>query len=199
MSKHATEIDRLRGVVTSCAAPVLVLLGLGLAGDGGRILLRFQRQSILDGEWWRLISGHWVHLGWPHTFLNLAGLVLVMTIFNGVLSPLGWAVTGLGSMLAIDLGFLWMRPDLGWYVGLSGVLHGWMAAGLLLMPPRAERWLLLGLLALKLGYEQLFGALPMTESSAGGIVVVDAHLLGAIGGLCGAGLLWLVDRGSRPV
>jgi hypothetical protein len=46
----------------------------------------------------------------------------------------------------------------------------------------AGYWLL-GALALKLGVEQLFGPLWLAAESAGGPVIVNAHLYGAAGGL----------------
>jgi len=55
--------------------------------------------------------------------------------------------------------------------------------------------ILLVLVVGKLVWEQLTGALPGSESIAGGEVLVDAHLYGAIGGaVIGA---WLVLRNRR--
>ncbi len=42
----------------------------------------------------------------------------------------GWIVILVASTVAVDLGFLVFEPQLEWYVGFSGVLHGLMAAGL---------------------------------------------------------------------
>ena len=56
-----------------------------------------------------------------------------------------------------------------------------------------EGYLLAAFLAAKLVWEQLDGALPMSVSSAGGPVVVDAHLAGALGGLAGAFAVLLHD------
>ena len=36
---------------------------------------------------------------------------------------------GVASVAMIDLGFVLFEPQLDWYVGLSGVLHGALAAG----------------------------------------------------------------------
>ena len=42
----------------------------------------------------------------------------------------------------------------------------------------------------KLAYEQLVGPLPGSEAAAGGAVVVNAHLYGAIGGALSACVFW---------
>jgi membrane associated rhomboid family serine protease len=101
----------------------------------------------------------------------------------------------LASLCAIDAGLWFVNPELQWYVGLSGLLHGILAAGIVvsLQKPQLELLALGLLLVAKLGWEQLYGPLPGSESSSGGPVVVAAHLYGAAGGGL-AGLLALVIR-----
>src|SRR5690606_33885017 len=55
---------------------------LTLAGGPSSPALRYERADVLAGEWWRLLSGHVVHLGVSHLVLNLAGLVLIGWIFG---------------------------------------------------------------------------------------------------------------------
>ncbi len=73
-------------------------------------------------------------------------------------------------------------------MGLSGVLHGMLAAGAigLWQERRPEAAALAILLAAKLTYEALVGPVPGSEATAGGAVVTEAHLYGAIGGLLAA-------------
>ena len=72
-------------------------------------------------------------------------------------------------------------------MGLSGVLHGALAAGAIGWWRHESRPLALALTAVlvgKLAWEQWHGALPLSGDMP---VVVDAHLYGAIGGaLAGA-------------
>jgi len=91
-------------------------------------------------------------------------------------------------LASIDLGLWFLDPALSWYVGLSGLLHGLFAAGLLsrLRAAPAESLVLGGLLAAKLLVEQIAGPLPGSETSAGGAVVVNAHLYGTAGGIAAA-------------
>ena len=53
---------------------------------------------------------------------------------------------------------------------------------------------MLGLLALKLFREQFFGPLEDTARMIGGLVVVDAHLYGALVGLCAALVIRFAKR-----
>jgi len=159
-------------------------------------LLRYQRVEVLDGEWWRLVSAHFVHLGWQHLLMNLAGLALVFGLFHRWLTPLTFLFWTLCSLLVIDVAFLLLDRELEWYVGLSGVLHGLMVAGAV-MDIRNRRWggeLILGIVVIKLAWEQFYGPLPGSEATAGGSVVVNAHLYGAVGGLLAAGVQIGFDR-----
>ncbi len=179
------------GVIGLCA------LAAQAAGPAARTVLRYQREAILDGQFWRLITGQLVHLGWSHLGLNLAGLALLTALFGPVLRSM--AAVWTGAFAGTALGLLVLEPELQWYVGLSGALHGLFAAGALTLIARdgREGWLLLGALVLKLVWEQLAGPLPGSESWTGGPVVTAAHLYGALGGGT-AVLVKLLPRLRRP-
>ena len=182
------------GIVVLCA---LVLL---LAGDSGREWLRFDRHGIAAGELWRLLTGHLVHLGLSHTLLNLAGLVLVVVGLAFFLIGLQWLWVMAGSVGAIDLGLWFGAPSLEWYVGLSGLLHGMLGAGIVagIAARSGEALILAVVVAGKLAWEQFAGPLPGSETTSGGAVIVDAHLYGVIGGTLVAAMLIRV-RGRAPI
>ena len=177
---------------------LLLALALMLAGDSGREWLRFERAGIASGEAWRLLTGHFVHLGISHTILNLAGLVLVWLLVGRAYGCREWLWIIAGSIAAIDLGLWFGAPQLEWYVGLSGLLHGMLAAGILdgLADRSAEARILAVVVAGKLAYEQFAGPLPGSEATSGGAVIVDAHLYGVIGGAVVAAALIRVRRGA---
>jgi rhomboid family GlyGly-CTERM serine protease len=164
------------------AAVLALLLGLQLAGPATVVALRYDRNALLAGEWWRLASAHLVHLDLRHTLLNGLGLILMWALFVRDYRARQWFLILVTSAAFIDAG-LWFR-DTGvqWYVGASGVLHGVMAAGVLAQLRRRElSGIVLGLFLIgKLVYEQTTGALPFAGPSLP--VVVDAHLYGVIGG-----------------
>jgi len=176
---------------------------LAAAGEPTRILLRYDRAAIEHGEVWRLFTGNFVHLGLGHLLEDMAGLVLLWLLYEDVLP--GWrtpAVVCAGS-LAVGLGLLIGDPHVDWYVGISGALDTLWAAGALSLMRRRDRfgWMLAGVLLAKLIYEQCFGALPFSSVSSGGMVIVDAHLYGALAGALigfGSGLPWhRIMRGSK--
>jgi rhomboid family GlyGly-CTERM serine protease len=175
---------------------VLVALALMFSGDSGRELLRFDRGSIAAGELWRLLSGHFVHLGVSHTLLNLAGLLLVWFLVGRAWTWPQWLVVLAASVAAIDLGLWFGAPQLQWYVGLSGLLHGMLAAGIVAgIPDRNVEALILAMVVTgKLAWEQFAGPLPGSEATSGGAVIVDAHLYGVIGGAVAAAALVSVRR-----
>ena len=81
---------------------VMIALALMLSGDSGRDPLRFDRGSIAAGEFWRLLSGRFVHLGVTHTLLNLAGLVLVWFLVGRAWTWRQWLLLMAASVAAID-------------------------------------------------------------------------------------------------
>jgi rhomboid family GlyGly-CTERM serine protease len=151
-----------------------LMLGLG---DSVGDILRYDRGAIAAGGWWRLLTAHMVHLDAHHLILNELGLVLMWSLFAGDFDAVEWSVIVLSGALAISSGLWWLSPRVSWYVGASGVLHSVLAAGTAkhLIERAWDRWLLLLCLVAKIAYEQLGGHEPP-------LVVVDAHLYGALSG-----------------
>lgn len=191
----------LRAFARGWAALLLgaAILALAMLGGSHTGELRFERAAIAGGELWRLVSGHLVHLGVSHAFLNALGLLLIAWLVGKEYTLRQWLLVSAVTIAAIDAGLWWLEPELEWYVGLSGVLHGWLAAGIVaqIRGRRPDALLLAALLAGKLVFEALFGALPGSEETAGGPVVTEAHLYGAAGGLLSGVLLSRFVRGRR--
>jgi rhomboid family GlyGly-CTERM serine protease len=187
------------GDLAAPAALVVVLLGVFLAGPGAIHVLRYERAAVLAGEAWRLVTGHLVHADAAHLAWNLLGVGIVAVLFARDYSPRHWLVIAAASVVAIDAGFVLLEPQLEWYVGFSGVLHGLMAAGLVAWL-RGTRdpfaWLVTALFAAKLAWEHWAGPLPFTAESLSLPVVHQAHTYGAVGGALAA--LWLAYRSPRP-
>ena len=194
----SVSVRRLQNAWVIVALLAVCLL-LAAGGDPVREVGRWQRDAIDTGEYWRLVSGHLVHLGFGHLWPNLVALVIIGLLFEDVFRNADWLRLGAGSVVAIDLGLYVLNPSVSWYVGLSGVLHGYVAAGALALIIRRERlgFVLAAGVATKLIFEQVFGPVPFTAASVGGPVVVAAHLYGVIGALLAAGATELVRRRSR--
>src|ERR1700730_6102139 len=162
---------------------------LGL-GDSVSQLLRYDRSAIAAGGWWRLLTAHIVHLDVHHLVLNELGIVLMWSLFAQDYDAVEWCAIVSAGALSISSGLWWLSPRVAWYVGASGVLHSVMAAGAAkhLIDRAWDRWILIVLLSGKLAYEQLGGYEPP-------LVVVDAHLYGALCGFAaGAALASLHPR-----
>ena len=175
------------------AAITLLALLFSLLPDGWQEALQFQREEVLSGELWRLLSAHLTHLNWPHLLMNLLGVWLIWLLFLGrervlPICLITWPLLLLGT----SLGLLALHPEIAWYRGLSGALHGLLLLALL----RQQAWrtlsggLLLCLFCGKLLWEQTVGPAAGSESLIDGRVIVESHLYGALTG----GLIWLLER-----
>mgnify|MGYP001823772430 FL=1 len=197
----AAEIPSLNRCWYLAAAVTAIAFALQLGGEGAREALAYNREFVASGQLWRLATGHFVHLGWTHLLLNLGGLGLVFWLVGQAYNWRQWLyVTGL-SVAIIDAGFWFLYPELGWYVGLSGLLHGLLAAGLLrgLVAGDRESLVLAAFVVAKLIWEQIGGPLPGSEATSGGTVIVDAHLYGAVGGLTAAASMWHRVRSTSSI
>ncbi len=183
--------------------PVFLIVISGvfeLFGDSGRAWLQYDRVAILDAELWRLLSGQLVHLGLSHYVLNAIALVLVWVAVGEYFTSRQWLILTAVSIAGIDAGLWLFNPELVWYVGMSGFLHGLLAAGIVKGFQFLPREAVLGgmVVLVKIVYEQMLGPMPGSEQSAGGNVVVDSHLYGALAGLGVAAVFWNSKQAKPP-
>lgn len=158
-------------------------------------LLEFNRTAIDAGQYWRLLTANFTHLGWPHTLLNAAGVLLIAWLY-----PRGHAALWLGQFvlvsLLIGLGLYLFNP-VQYYVGASGTLHGSLMLAALHSRwlPRWRQWVFVGMVVTKLIWEQT----PWYDDAdvyalIGGHVMTMAHFIGGFASLALAGLWWLYRR-----
>jgi rhomboid family GlyGly-CTERM serine protease len=182
-----------------------IIIGISLlillTGEAGRELLRYDRVWIGQGELWRFLSGHVTHLGASHLALNGAGLLLVWFLVGSAYAMRNWVLIIAITLIVMNLGFWFLMPELYWYVGMSGLLHGLLVAGIVpkLRQIDAETVVLIILLLAKVGWEQLNGPVPGSELSSGGPVIVNSHLYGLVGGVLGALLVMIRVKRSAPI
>lgn len=177
-------LHRIKPFLTLGSVAVLALLVM-TGGETFSDALRYDRQAVTDGEIWRLLTANVVHLGWPHFFMNFAGLILIAAVFGPNLTNIQWLVLAIVCSLVVCGGLFLFDTNLRWYVGLSGVLHGLFIAPLIVRIRSGWRfeWVLLAAVTGKLIWEQVTGPLPGSEDLAGGNVIVNSHLYGAIAGI----------------
>jgi rhomboid family GlyGly-CTERM serine protease len=187
------------------AAAVLLLQ----AADLGSALE--YRRPVLATEPWRLLTSALVHANWRHAILNALAWVATARLYAPELPPARQATLLAASALGTSL-LLWLAaPQVAWYRGASGALHGlfagaavlWLAASA--RPRGAGAWrqrlapaLLLAAVWAKVLAEQL-GSAPLTnENWVGVAVVTQSHLFGAAAGTLASILLSARRPSSRP-
>jgi len=163
--------------------------------------LQLDRQAILDGQLWRLITGNLVHWSREHLFLDAGVFLIVGLMYERHLSwRYPWVL--LGSALAVGCGVMLLTPELATYRGLSGVDSGQFAAVLcveaMLARTQRRRWLWLAPAALifvvKILHECTSGQMFFGTESLGdiGVPTPVAHAAGAV-----AALVVVAVSGSR--
>lgn len=163
-------------------ALILLALTIQLGGAATYAALRYQRAAIEAGQWWRLLSGNLVHLGWYHLGLNVLALLVLIALCA---QPLRWrdwwarvGILGAG----VGAGLYLFAPGINNYAGLSGLVHGLFVLGLWPLVRKGDVVAVgcFAFLIAKLAYECVSGA-PLSDARAiGGSVVTESHLFGAL-------------------
>lgn len=194
------SISRAEMVAVVIALAMLLLQELPVAAA-----LEY-RYAALSAEPWRGLTGHFVHVNWPHALINAVALWVVARLFAPDLNARRQLAALLAAALAISAALAWLYPSITWYRGLSGALHGLFFAGatVWLIQARPRRfghlWLPSALFFggwIKVVLEQPGGANTPYAEWLGAGVVPQAHLFGAA---CGTllGLVFAVtDANSR--
>ncbi len=140
------------------------------------------QKSKLFIEFWRLWTGHWVHVGWIHLLLNMLAFACLPFIFPQIKNKT-YLILLIVLPPLISLSFYVLYPNIEGYAGLSGVLHGLYAFSAIVYLTQKDEGkfaiLVLLLLGAKLWWEQHFGQIG-TAKLIGTPVLVEAHLWGAI-------------------
>ncbi|MDP5460211.1 rhombosortase [Alishewanella sp. HL-SH06] len=160
-------------------------------------LLQYSRPAIGQGEVWRVLTGHLLHSNAYHLLMNMVGLLLIMLIHGHLPGRLafGWQLLILG--LGTSAGLWWLAPDMLYYVGLSGVLHGILCYGAVIDIKQGFRtgYLILAGVLVKILSEQFSAPDLALAAQINADVAIDAHLFGAsVGCLLGLVLLSRTPR-----
>ena len=110
------------------AIPVIGALAMAIPAD-----LRQQLYLHLDlsrqGEFWRLISGHFVYVSWLHWSVNSFGVFSFWLFFHESQQPKTWLPALAFILVIINAGLMELSVNLVWYAGFSGILGGLLAYG----------------------------------------------------------------------
>jgi len=162
------------------ASLMLVMLLVQLIGPEW---FRYETRLItVDFQLWRLFTGHWVHANWVHYLMNMAGFMLCLGLTGVTWTTWQWGWRILLLSLGVSAGLYLGHPDLGWYVGFSGVLFGLyvLAAVSSLHQQFYMSLMLLLVIAGKIILEQWSSVNITTGDLIGVPVMIDAHLYGVL-------------------
>jgi rhomboid family GlyGly-CTERM serine protease len=165
---------------------LLTSLLVAYCASGAAELLIYDRVAILQGQWWRLATGHWVHFSHAHLLCNLLVIAsagsLIETARRGDLALLcALAILPAGPVLMLA------EPGLVQFGGASGVACALVVYAALSGLATPGRWrtvcaLLLGVVALKLLVEWGTGwSLSAGMSQRDFAPVPLSHFVGAFG------------------
>lgn len=157
---------------------------VGAASDGAHPV------GVAFGEWWRIITGGFLHAGLIHLAMNMLVLWLLGSQIEAAIGRTRFAALYFTSLVAGAFGVLLMAPT-DPTVGASGAIFGLMGAVFALQRSRGiDPWRsgLGGLLILNL---------VITFAIPG--ISIGGHLGGLVGGLVAGLVMFQVDRKTSSV
>jgi membrane associated rhomboid family serine protease len=142
-------------------------------------------QGVAHGQWWRIITGGFLHENLLHIGFNMWVLYYLGTLLEPALGRLRFGLIYFVSLLTGSLGVLLVSPH-ELTVGASGAVFGLMGAAAVEMRARQ---------------------IPLMQSGVGGLILLNliisfslpgiswgGHIGGLIGGALAAGVIRLTDR-----
>lgn len=160
-----------------------LLLVLSVYHEAVNPWLSFSTNKILAGEVWRVVTGHMAHLNVQHGLMNVVGFWACCYFFSDVYRLRYFFVWLLLGTPALSVLMLYFDAPIQHYVGLSGMLYGWLMFAIIVGFRTQPRLHLLGfiVLAARVTWEQTsqYDTAYLMET-VGGIVYVNAHFYGVL-------------------
>ena len=172
---------------------------LAQASPAALAVLELDRAAAGGGQWWRLVTGSFVHCSWPHLLADMGALVLACWLGRARAREAAWVVVL--SAAAVGLGVQVLGGSVATYRGASGVAHA-VTAWLLLRAALDARGAVRGAWAAGLAAMVIKSAIEVatarpllcTSLPAGVAVVGAAHLAGIAAGAAVALAGWAGGR-----
>jgi membrane associated rhomboid family serine protease len=160
----------------------------GLNSPGGEIVLKYALfgPSVAEGEWYRLVTGGFLHASLIHIGFNMILLFFLGRLLEPALGTPRFVVLYLASLLAGSLGALVLDPN-ALTLGASGAIFGLAGATFVIARGRG-----MDAIAGQIGFLIVFNlifSLSARDISLGG------HLGGLIGGVVCALAIVAGERG----
>lgn len=146
--------------------------------------------GVTGGEWWRLVTGGFLHAGVIHLGFNMLVLWLLGSQLERALGRVRFVALYVTSLMAGSLGVMVMDPT-AMTVGASGAIFGLMGAAVALQRASGVSWWNSGLGTLLVVNLLLTFSIPN--------ISVGGHLGGLAGGLLTGWVMITVDRQMTSV
>ncbi len=146
--------------------------------------------EIADGDYWRLVSGGFLHAGLIHLALNMYVLYVAGTLIEPGIGTPRFVALYFVALLAGSFGALLLDPNTV-TVGASGAIFGLMAAVIVIARGRG-----MDDIASQFG---LFVVLNLVITFSIPRISIGGHIGGLVGGgIAAALIIYLERRGSKP-
>lgn len=179
-------------VLVAVSMPLLYIVQGWLPFGGAGFA--FRPASLVEGGWWPgLVTAMFVHLGWSHVAMNVAGAVAfgppVARLMPGLSGAVGYLLFYIASGIVAALGYGLIHLDShGLAAGASGAVFGLTGAAIRLLGVRGGRVRplgdrrVLGLAVILMGVNAATGLIGFVPGLEGAIVAWEAHAFGFVFG-----------------
>lgn len=204
-SKERTRVTRGPAAVSRAnrAPATFILIGLnvvaflaeiaggagGLSGSGSSIINDFGLQgfAVADGEWYRLLTGGFLHAGLIHLLFNMFALYILGQLLEPGIGTPRFVALYFASLFAGSFGALALTDPGQVTVGASGAIFGIFGAAFVIARGRG-----MNSIASEIGFILVLN-LALTFGIRG--ISIGGHLGGLLGGLICALVIVAGDRG----
>jgi membrane associated rhomboid family serine protease len=161
----------------------------GLSGTSGSVIADFGLRglAVADGEWYRLLTGGFLHAGLFHIGFNMFALFILGRLLEPGIGTPRFVALYFASLFAGAFGALALSDPVDVTVGASGAIFGLFGAAFVIARGRG-----LDAIASQLGFLLLIN-LALTFGIRG--ISIGGHLGGLAGGLICAMLIVAGERG----
>jgi membrane associated rhomboid family serine protease len=161
----------------------------GLNGTGGSIINDYglRGTAVAGGEWYRLLTGGFLHAGLLHVGFNMFALYFLGRLLEPAIGTLRFVFLYMASLFAGSLGALLLSGPHELTVGASGAIFGIFGAAFVVARGRG-----LNAIATEIGFVLVFN-LALTFGVAG--ISIGGHLGGLAAGIFCALVIIAGERG----
>lgn len=180
------------------AGLTLMMIGLFLSGQHVFDLLLFSKDFIVRGEYWRLLTAHFVHCNGQHLLWDLIAFLVIGSVIEINNRRHFWPCL-LSSCLAVSGWMFFIERSFSGYCGLSGALNGMLVLAAVLQYRRTGEKMCLGILIAtlaKIVFELSTHETIFTDMSVR--AVPGSHAAGYLAGILYILLNWLNGLRKAP-